>query len=202
MLNRLDPSGKDYDPTVGAKGAIDEMIDKMGWPDEKKAKMKKVLIRIIDLAQFEWNRPTGSMGYCDEWVDEYYSKVKGDLAEINKVGIRISRRGWAVDTFFARRVGAGHNAVRIYVMDNPDSPTTKPVEFFLDDGCVGEFDHVFVLPEFNTKWPKTKVEHTIVWSSESETLEDVFGRPPIGPGPAQTNFSPPISKYPGKPYGS
>jgi RHS repeat-associated protein len=176
-LEPLPPLGRNPRWAVqdGAKGAIDGMVDKLCWPAEKKARIKDHLHRLIDIAQFEWNRSCGLFGYCNEWVDEIYPKIKDMLPAASKDGITVFHYGWKTG------LGRGHEAIKIHVMDDPRCKTNNGFTFYLDDGWVGGLDHVFVDAEINPKW--TQKLNQIMTGGEKETLADVLLKPPIGPGP-------------------
>jgi hypothetical protein len=151
------------------------MVDKLCWPAEKKARIKDLLHRLIDIAQFEWNRKCGPFGYCNEWVDEIYPKIKDMLPDATKEGITVSHIGWKTNPIIT-----GHEAVRIHVQDDPRCKSNNGFTFYLDDRWVGGLDHVFVDAEINPKW-KVKFNH--IMAGGNETLEDLILKPPIGPGP-------------------
>jgi RHS repeat-associated protein len=154
--NHIDPSGLRDDPAGDAKTEIDGWVDDLHWPDKMKGKIKDGLHRLIDAAQFDWFPPTGALGRCESWVDQYYAEAKPILADLEKKGlspkvISVGKIEWNNTTTIGAVVGAGHAAVKIQVFDAPGSKPNKSFVIYLDDGHVGGGDHVFVdneLPAF------------------------------------------------------
>lgn len=174
--DRLDPNGLQSiygyrDNTKGARAAIDEKVDKLSWPNEKKTRIKEHLYRLIDTAQFAWYHNNGLFGYCNEWVDEIYPKIKGLLPAANKDGILVYHYGWETWSF------GGHEAIRVSVSDAPGN--NNSFTFYLDDGWVGGEDHFFGSEEVKARW----TEHLkLLMTGQNETLEDLQLKRPIGPG--------------------
>ena len=172
---------KPVDPAAGAKTTIDAQVDKLHWPAEKKARMKSLLHRIIDIAKFEWYRPKGARGKCRQWVDEFYSKVKDLLRDAEKDNIEIVHYGWRTGSVLFGAYTWGHEGVRITVLDDGISKPQNTFTFFLDDSWVGGEDHVFTKEEVDAKWSWYEVK-TDIRLQVNQPLDEMKLGYPIGPG--------------------
>jgi uncharacterized protein RhaS with RHS repeats len=161
--NAVDPTGlKGAGPAYGACNAVHGMVDGLHWAREKKSRIEYFLFQLIVAAQFKWPHWTGTFGSCDKWVAEYFKRVQPLMTEISqeKLPINVKKVDWS-------SIGlAGHTAVQIRVEDDfqylhahPEA-TDGTFTIYLDDGNVGEADHVFVDAEIpwyytpvNNNWP-------------------------------------------------
>lgn len=194
LVNRVDPSGLDpYTPgqphytndlpitrkniAPSAKNEIDKMVDKLDWPARKKEQIRLHLYVLVEKAQFDWYRPNGLFGYCNEWVDEIYPKIQYILPagmEAATNSITVFHMGW--DT----SVLSGHEALKIQVADAPRGENS--FTFYLDDSYLGGPDHFFVEADLQAKWKGKHKERMKLPLRRDAQLEDMGLKKPIGPG--------------------
>jgi len=180
-VGAVDPLGLEEKERTRAdetKENVSAMVAKLHWPEEKKEQITQKLNFVIDVAQFEWGRRKGTWGYCNEWTDEFYWKIRDSLEDLKKYEIRVHHVGWSTGWI------TGHEAMRISVSDKPGKANSS-FDFYLDDGYVGGDDGAFVECEIAAKWggrAKLKLDIQLHKTDDKEILKDDFNiNPPIGP---------------------
>src|SRR5262249_34926934 len=120
-------------------------------PEEKEL-VKKEIQQLLDASRFHWPHACGFFGSCKEWVEEYWERTKAQRARLQTMRMRrlfqVKQMFWnthvptwlfiisPLSTVPWELVTPGHAAIEIEFADG--------TIIYLDDGNLGDDDHVFV----------------------------------------------------------
>jgi RHS repeat-associated protein len=172
-INGTDPSGQSpkdsllkYQYLAQLKRALKErdqkianIIDKMQdlTKDEKKM-LRREIQRLLDAAQFDWDKRTGFFGECFNWVFEYESRTAKLRASMEKASDKMIGKFFEVNLMYWSikpplwfsiltaaggghpyelwgAIDPGHAAIEITLKDG--------TKIYLDDGNLGGLSHTF-----------------------------------------------------------
>jgi RHS repeat-associated protein len=159
---RLEKAIKDTD------AAVANLIERMkNLTPQEKERVKREIQLLLDASRFKWPHVTGFFGKCHQWVEEYDKRTRALQARLEKeMGkyFRVTQMFWdtrAPTWLIVVSAAAGGHPVELWTELDPGHAAIQ-ITFpdgtiiYLDDGNLGDIDHVFLPDEVPSRYRPTE----------------------------------------------